>query len=355
MFLMTIPRSVLPLGFVVATLAPAVASAQPAYQAPRRDTVTVAPPAEAGRRVVVTADTAPAHSCAAATCRVVTDLEKGAIVSVVKTEGDWHQVLVRTSANAITTGWVRTGQVAATSDVAARTASADRTDGVFRTTPPPAGEPAADARPDPRGCLTCVATREPTPEEWNAVLAEAATKKARPEASRVAPSLADGRTNDERMRDVFAERYDPELKRLSGLAAAVDNDLQSYLAACFERFASIKVEGAAPRSTAVDDILKAARSSPGAARFTLWSGTAAFQWNETWAPQPNDSSSMPSCGRLWEDVRGRADSLKVDLEYLERDAREHDIYPGVVREMLAARGLAEPSGQAPAAPVTDVR
>ncbi len=352
---MAIPRFVLLLGFVVATTAPAVAGAQPVPPAPRRDTVTVAPPAEPGRRVVVTAATAPAHSCAAVTCRVVTDLEKGAIVSVVKTEGDWHQVLVRTSENAMTTGWVRTGQVAATSDVAARTATADRTDGVFRPTLPAVGEPAADAAPDPRGCLTCVATREPTPDEWNAVLAEAATRKARPDASRVTPGLADGRTNDERMRDVFAERYEPELKRLSSLAATVDNELQSYLAACFERFASIKVEGAAPRSTAVDDILKAARAGPGAARFALWSGTAGFQWNETWAPQPNDSSSMPSCGRLWEDVRGRADGLKVDLEYLERDAREHDIYPGVVRDMLAARGLAEPSGQPPAAPVTTVR
>ena len=157
------------------------------------------------------------------------------------------------------------------------------------------------------------------------------------------------------MRDVFAERYEPELLRLVSVAAGVDASLQSYLASCFQRFASIPVEGAAPRSSAIDDILKAARSSPGAARFALWSGSAAFQWNPTWAPQANDSSPQPSCERLWEDVRGRADALKIDLEFLERDAREHDIYPGIVREMLAGRGLAEGGAPQPAPPVTSVR
>ena len=176
------------------------------------------------------------------------------------------------------------------------------------------------------------------------MLADTATKKARPEAGRVTPGLADGRTADERMRDVFAERYDPELKRLSGLAAAVDNDLQSYLAACFERFASIKVEGAAPRSTAVDDILKAARSSPGAARFALWSGTAAFQWNETWAPQPNDSSLdavlRPALGG-----RPRSRRSPEGRPRIPRARRPRARHLSRRRaEMLAARGLAEQSG-----------
>jgi hypothetical protein len=171
----------------------------------------------------------------------------------------------------------------------------------------------------------------------------------------VATGLADGRTTEERMRDTFAERYEPELKRLRGVAASVDADLQAYLGACFQRFASIPVEGAAPRQTAVDDILKAARSTPGAARFALWSGTAAFAWNPSWAPQANDNSSLPSCERLWVDARGRADRLKVDVEFLERDARDHDIFPGIVREMLAANGLAEPGGGTPAPPVTDIR
>jgi hypothetical protein len=351
---MTIPRLVLPLG-LVAAMAPIVTSAQSAPPAPKRDAATAAPAPEANRRVVVTAPFAPAYSCAAVTCRVVTELDKGAIVSVVKIDGEWHQVLVRTSANAMTTGWVRTAQVASTSGNTVRTGD-DRTDGVFRPAPAASADAAATpaVEPDPRGCLTCLATREPTPDEWHAALAETATKKAAPDAGRVTTGLADGRTGDERMRDVFAQRYDAELKRLAADAADVDGDLQSYLASCFQRFASIPVEGAAPRSTAVDDILKAARSSPGAARFALWSGTAGFQWNTSWAPVAEPTSSQPSCERLWEDVRGRADRVKVDVELLERDARDHDIYPGIVREQLAARGLAEPSTQ-PQLPVRDVR
>src|SRR5215213_6798385 len=241
---MTIPRLVLPLGLAVAAMAPTVISAQ-------------APPAEASRRVIVTAPVAPAYGCAAITCRVVTELDKGAIVSVVKTDGEWSQVLVRTSANAMTTGWVKTAQVAPTAGAAARTGD-DRTDGVFRPAPrADASTTLADAQPDARGCLTCLASREPSPEEWEAAMADAATRKATAESSRVAPGLADGRTSEERMRDVFAERYDPELERMAVVAHGVDADLQGYLSSCFQRLASIPVEGAAPRATAVDDILRA--------------------------------------------------------------------------------------------------
>ena len=343
---MTISRVVLPLG-LVAAMAPVVTSAQSAPQTPKRDAPATAPAAEAGRRVVVTAPFAPAYSCAAITCRVVTELDKGAIVSVVKTDGEWHQVLVRTSANAMTTGWVKTSQVTATAGSTVRTGD-DRTDGVFRPSADSAAAGAsAAATPDPRGCLTCLATREPTPDEWHAAMAGAATKKAAPDTGRVTPGLADGRTTDERMREAFAQRYDPELKKLEAAAADVDADLNGYLDSCFQRFASIQVAGAAPRATAVDDILKAARSSPSAARLALWSGTAGFQWNTSWAPVAPDSSAQPSCERLWEDARSRADRLKVDLEYLERDARDHDIFPGIVREMLAARGLAEPLSTSP--------
>jgi hypothetical protein len=345
---MTIPRLVLPLG-LLAAMAPVVTSAQSAPPPPKRDAQTAAPAVEPNGRVVVTAPFAPAYSCAAVTCRVVTELDKGAVVAVVKTDGEWHQVLVRTAANAMTTGWVKAAQVTGTSGATVRTGN-DRTDGVFR--PAAGAADASGAAPggadDPRGCLTCLATREPTPDEWHAALADAATKKVAPEADRVSPGLADGRTGDERMRDVFTHRYDAELKRLAGEAADVDADLQGYLGACFQRFASIPVEGAAPRATAVDDILRAARSSPGAARFAMWSGTAAFQWNTSWAPVADENSSQPSCERLWEDVRGRADRIKVDVELLERDAREHDIYPGIVREMLAARGLAESNSTSPA-------
>jgi hypothetical protein len=355
---MTITRLVLSLGFAAA-VAPVALTAQAPADRPRREPAPAAPavPAPTGetsRRVVVTAPFATAYSCAAVTCRVVSELDKGVVLTVVKTDGEWYQAMVRTGANAMTTGWVHAPQVAPTGDATTRMTSTERSDGIFR---PSAAEAAPDPGPDARGCLTCLATREPTPDEWNAALADAAKKKASTDAGRVATGLADGRTSDERMRDTFHQRYDPELKRLVTLANEVDADLQSYLAACFQRFASIPVEGAAPRSTAVDEILKAARSAPGAARFALWSGTAAFQWNPSWAPQASDSSSTPSCERLWEDARGRADRLKVELEFLERDASTQNIYPGVVREMLAERGLAEPTGQAPppAPPVTDIR
>ncbi len=350
---MTIPRLVLPLGFAVVAMIPVASSAQPTPSTSKRDATAAAPAAEAGRRVVVTAAMAPAYSCAATTCRVVTELDKGAIVSVLKTDGEWHQVLVRTAANAMTTGWVRGAHVATTTDATVRMTGTERSDGIFR--PAAAAADASPADAESRGCLTCLATREPTPEEWSAAMSAAATRKAAPDTGRVTTGLADGRTTDERMRDVFAERYDPELKRLAGIASNVDSDLQSYLASCFQRYASIPVEGAAPRSNAVDDILRAARSSAGAARFALWSGTAAFQWQPNWAPQANDNSATPSCERLWEDVRGRADRLKVDLELLERDARDHDIFPGIVRELLADRGLAEPTGGPPTPPVTNVR
>jgi hypothetical protein len=342
---------VLPLGLVI-LMAPAAASARPGQAPePRRDATAASDASAGGRRVIVTAPSAPARSCAAATCEVVTELEKGAVVSVLKTDGDWHQVLVRVGGTAMTTGWVRAGQVAATTAGVARTgsgtaAAALRADG---SAPAPAGDA------DPRGCLTCLATREPTREEWSAALADAATRKVRPEDRPVEAGLADGRTSDERMRDAFEARYGDELTRLGAVAADVDRELQAYLAACVERFASIPVEGAAPRTNAVDEILRAARSSPGAARFQLWAGTAAFAWQDSWEPQAEQTSALPSCGRLWEDARAHADRLKVDLELLERDAGVYNIYPGVVREALEARALAEPMQPPPTAPVTTVK
>jgi hypothetical protein len=246
--------------------------------------------------------------------------------------------------------------VATTTDVATRTPVGERSDGVFRPAPTTDAPPET---PDPRGCLTCLATRTPTQEEWNAALADAATKKAAPDAatSRVTPGLADGRTSDERMRDAFAARYGEEMNRLAAMAGDVDRDLQGYLSACFERFASIPVAGAAPRSNSADEILKAARSSRSAARFALMRGNPEFQWNSSWAPSPDPTSSQPSCDRLWQDVRTRTDRLEVDMEYLARDAREHDIYPGVIREMLSARGLLPPveGGPPPTQPVSDIR
>ena len=343
---MTPPRAVLPLGFAAIATASLLAQS-PAPAAPPPLPAPAAAAAPSVRRVVVTAATAPAHSCAAATCRVVLDLEKGASLTVLKTDDDWYQVMVRTAENAMTTGWVRAAHVGATAS-GARDASTPRGAGgnPIIAGPPIEGE-------DPRGCLTCLATRQPTADEWDAAIADAATKKAPPPARTVTPAVIDDRSADEKMRDAFEARYAPELTRLAGVAAAVDRELDAYLAACFQRFASIRVEGAAPRSTAVDDILEAARATPGAARRALWAGTAGFTWNPSWEPVAPESSAQPSCGRAWEDARSQAERLEVDLELLERDAREHGIYPGVVRDALAARNLSDVPPPTP--PRTNVR
>jgi hypothetical protein len=356
---MTTPRFrlVLPLGLVAAAAVPLAAAqsapaAQPAAR-PKPPASASAPAAEPVRQVVVTAPSAIAFGCAAETCREVTQIEKGTVLSVVNADRDWYQVMVRVGATSMTTGWLKAGQVAATTSATTRTSPASS--GATATM---LGAPAAQAAPpageDPRGCLTCMATREPTREEWNAALAETAKTKARPADPAVAPGIVDARPEGDRMRARATERYTEELTRLGRLAGEVDNSLRSYLSLCVERFASIPVAGAPPRSTSVDDMLKAARATPGAARFALWNGTAAFQWNEAWEARPDPNSALPSCPSIWEDARARAERLKLDVEALERDAQEQHIYPGVVRDLLAAYNLAEPT-QAPPTPLTDIR
>jgi uncharacterized protein YgiM (DUF1202 family) len=340
---------VLPLGFVAAAAVPLAAAqstpaARPKPTAPK-------PAAEAPRQIVVTAPSAIAYGCAAETCREITQIEKGTVLSVLKTDRDWYQVMVRVGATSMTTGWLKTGQVAATADAATRAPAASGATASMLGGP---ATPAAPAEEDPRGCLTCMATRQPSPDEWNAALAETAKVKGRPADPAVAPGIVDARPDAERMRERATQRYSEELTRLGKEAGAVDNSLRSYLALCVERFASIPVAGAAPRSTSVDDMLKAARATPGAARFALWNGTATFQWNESWDPKPDPTSTLPSCPTIWEDVRSRAERLKFDLEALERDAQEQRIFPGVVRDLLGAYNLAEPT-QAPPTPLTDIR
>jgi uncharacterized protein YgiM (DUF1202 family) len=354
----TIPATIGFVSLVIAT-APADASAQAAAEAgPRREPAAAqapSPAAEGSRRVVVTAASAPAHSCSADTCRVVVELGKGTVVSVLKTEGGWHQVLVRVGQSAMTTAWVQEKQVSSTTEPTARL-SASAPTGTLRPAAPADATAAPAGEADPRGCLTCLATREPTREEWSAALADTATRKARPEDRPIETGLADGRTSAERMRDAVEARYGEELVRLGRDAAAVDRELQAYLAACVERFATIPVEGAAPRSNAVDDMLRAARATPGAARFQVWAGTAGFQWQDSWEAQADPTSTLPSCSRLWQDARSHAERLKVDVELLERDARAQDIFPAVVRAALEAHGLAEPTEPpAAAAPATTVR
>ena len=52
---------------------------------------------------------------------------------------------------------------------------------------------------------------------------------------------------------------------------------------------------------------------------------------------------MPSCERLWDDVAAAPIASRSTSSCSSATRREHDIYPGIVREHLAARGLAEPS------------
>jgi hypothetical protein len=322
---------------------------RPAARPPAAKPAPEPPRPEPGRRLVVTAASAPAYSCAAVTCRVVSDLDKGTTLSVLKTEGDWHQVMVRVGATSMTTGWVKASQVSASTPDVSR-----HDTGATAAALPGAQVPGQD-EPDPRGCLTCLASRVPSRDEWDAVMADTATRKARPDLDHpVTTGLADGRTSDEKMRDRFTDRYGAEVDRLAHDAGLVDADLGAYLSACFERHASIPVAGAAPRRTRIDDMLAAARATPGAARFAVWTGSPGFAWKSEWASQTNDTSAMPSCERRWIDATSSADRLKVDLELLERDAVEHDIYPGVVREQLATRNLAEPLQSQPTPPVVNV-
>jgi hypothetical protein len=354
---MTIPRFrlVLPLGFVAAAAVPlAAAQSAPATRPAARTKAPAAAPAdETAEQIIVTAPSAVAYGCAAETCREVTQLEKGTVLSVVNTDRDWYQVMVRVGATSMTTGWLKAGQVAATTGANTRTAP-----GTTGATASMLGGPGAQVAPpadeDPRGCLTCMATRVPTSDEWNAALAETAKVKGRPADPAVEPGIVDARPDADRMRARATERYTEELTRLAKVADEVDTGLRSYLAHCVERFASIPVAGAAPRSNAVDDMLKAARATPGAARFAMWNGTAAFKWNDAWDAKPDPNSALPSCPSIWEDVRGRAERLKIDVEALERDAQEQHIYPGVVRELLTAYNLAEPT-QAPPTPLTNIR
>ena len=264
--------------------------------------------------------------------------------------------MVRTGANAMTTGWVKSAQVAASAGTAVPHRPSRATDGASGPAPTPR------CRPTPRRIRAAAspASRPASrrPRSGAPPSPTPATQKGGAErrpSSR--PALADGRTSDERMRDVFAQRYDPEAeaprrrRRLRRRRPAV---VPRPAASSASRRSRSKARRRARRPSTRSSRRRARRRARPASRC----GRAPPRSSGTrpGRRRPNDTSSaLPSCERLWEDVRGRADRLKVDLELLERDAREHDIYPGVVREMLAARGLAEPTSRPPTPPVTDVR
>jgi hypothetical protein len=295
-----------------------------------------APPGGTPDRVVVTAESIGARSCAEASCRVLIELPRGQALTVLKSEGTWYQVMLRLPGNAMTTGWIEAASVAAAPPVARATGA--------RTTP--AARPGGtQVVREPSECLTCVATRQPTREEWDAALAAAATRKADP-AARVrrepqAAAPASLRSTSERMRDDLEQRYGADLRHLAGVARTLDGDLEQYLTTCYDRFLPPVVEGAAPRTPAGSGDARPATGRE--ARFAIWSGSPAFAWTATDAGRgrvPLTDETAALCPGLWSDVLARARDLETALRNLELVARQSDIYPGVVREVYATYGLA---------------
>lgn len=291
--------------------------------------------------VQVTSGPVVARSCPEASCKQIAELASGESAPVVKTEGDWHQVILRLPGARATTGWVEARQVTLAPRPAVRAA---RDPSRPAAAPRPADGPAED-----RDCLTCVATRQPTPAEWKDALAATATKKASPDdRPRRDPGAADVRSSSERMRDNLEGLYGTELKRLGGLANDLERDLQTYLTACYERFLPVPVEGAAPRAAPSEPSARPVKVSPRTSLLTLLHGQVPFAWNETWTTQSLlVSENAAFCQGLWNDVSGRAAAIRARLDELELGARRNDIYPGVVRDALADYGLSEPRSDVP--------
>jgi hypothetical protein len=110
------------------------------------------------------------------------------------------------------------------------------------------------------------------------------------------------------------------------------------MAVCYERYLPIAVLPPGPTPST---------SSPPPARaratiFDIWRGRPMFAWNETWSTQALVSAeSTAFCQGLWNDVNGRSAEVKAGVERVEAEARNADIYPGVVRDALQAYGLSD--------------
>ena len=170
----------------------------------------------------------------------------------------------------------------------------------------------------------------------------AATTTAAPAAAPAAPRAdvvrRDGRTNAERMRDDIDARHGEELKRLGGLAAQADRDLQTYIGACYEKFLPIQV--LPPGPTPPDGNPPPPR--PRATIFELWRGRPAWAWTETWSTLSTyTSESTAFCQGLWNDISGRVGVVRTALDRIEAQARTDDIFPGVVRDAFVAYGLSD--------------
>lgn len=287
-------------------------------------------------RVTALGDTLVVRRCAAASCEVVATLPRGQSAPVLKTEHGWSQVVVTLEGSRATAGWVDMAQAA----YAPRTAA-----GPSRV-PDAQLAPRADAAPEsaPGDCLTCVATRTFTPEEFRAAMkALPAPAPAPAPADPNAPTRADavrrdGRSTAERMREELDKRFGDELKRLGEGASAINADLQTYMSACYERFLPPQVLPPGPTPPEGTPPLPPPRASV----FEMWRGRPAWAWNDTWSTPAlvtPDSSSF--CQNMWGDLSTRAAEVKTRLDRVEADARAADIYPGVIRDALTSYGLSD--------------
>jgi hypothetical protein len=289
-------------------------------------------------RVAGLGDTLIVRRCAASSCEVIAELPRGQAVSVLTTSNGWHRVMVTLPGSRATTGWV---EAAHTQVVRAEPAPRPAQVGSL-----PERGSGASASATPSDCLTCVATRTPTADEWAAAMkalpapgpAPTATPAPAPSATpRAEVVRRDGRTSVERMRDEIDARFGEELKRLSAAAVKADDVLQTYMGACYEKYQPIQVlpPGATPPGGTPPPV------RPRASILELWRGRPVWAWNDTWSRPAGNVESTAFCEGLWNDVSGRAAEVRAGLDRIEADARSSDIYPGVVRDAFRAYGLAD--------------
>ena len=294
-------------------------------------------------RIVAAQETLTIRSCAESKCHVVAEVPRGRSVEVLRTENGWHWVLVTLEGSRATTGWVDATTAAAAPRPAATPPIPER-----QTLPP--SSPAASSAADTTDCLACLATRTTTTDEWTEALAITSGMKVAPSAAVAAgpvgasPAVTradtvrrDGRTTLERMRDDLEERFGSELRRLAEQASKLDPDLQTYLAVCYDKYLPIAVlpPGPPPASPPPP-------GRPRATVFDLWRGRPVYGWNESWSTGVLISAdSTAFCQGLWKDLEIRAAEVKGGVDRVEADARNLDIYPGVVRDALQGYGLSE--------------
>lgn len=320
--------------------------------------------AQTGVRITAAGERLIVRRCAETTCAILAELPRGQAAEVLATEKGWYRVLVTLEGARATTGWVEIAQAVTAPRTGARFAgpSSERQTlparGPASTATPSAASPAV-ATGD---CLTCVATRTPTSDEWQDALAAASDIKGIPAGSRPAPAAPepatptaseprgaragaraetvrrDGRTSAERMRDELDARFGDELRRLGDVAAKIDPDLQNYMAACYDRYFPMVVLPPGPTPPAGTPPPVRARATI----FDIWRGRPAFAWTEVWStPMYVSADSTTFCQRLWTDVNGRSAEVKAGVERVEAAARDADIFPGVVRDALASYGLSD--------------